>query len=199
MRPVIVLLTTLLLLVPTNVLAAEPQQTQPAPVPDLLAPVRFVVPWQCGGPYASPSLAPLPDPATSWLDMGSWFNWLGAQLYNRAARPAICAGLATVQAVLNLAGTAINAVVIYGVNTAWRLLWQLLDWARGVFLALWGLFEWLRLLGWQAYGGLLDLGDYLLSWIAAAGALIDLLVWLLDRGWARCYGRWCRRWPGSAG
>lgn len=176
----VTLFLSFLLLSPSSALAAAPQQAS-APVPDLLAPVRFVVPWQCGGPYASPALAPMPEPAVEWYDVGSWFNWLGAQLYNRAARPTLCGGLATVQAVLNLAGTAINATLIYGINTAWRLLWALLDWLQLAYLGMWGLIEWLRLQAWNVYSGVLDLGDYLLSWIVAAGALIDLLVWVIER------------------
>lgn len=180
MRHVVTLFMSLLLLMPSSALAAE-QQPASAPVPDLLAPVRFVVPWQCGGPYASPVLAAMPEPPVNWYDVGSWFNWLGAQLYNRAARPAICAALATTQAVLNLAGTAINATVVYGVNTAWRLLWSVLDWLQHAYLGMWGLFEWLRLQAWNVYTSVLDLGDYLLSWIVAAGALVDLATWVLQR------------------
>lgn len=172
-----------------NAQSVEPPPT-PAPVviptfdsiPALLAPVALRLPWSCGLCVAGQTAVELmPDPEVAWHDVGSWFNWLGAQLWNRVAYPVVCWMLSIAQAVLAEVQKVVNAVVIEGINNAWRLAILGLLWARAFWFSIWGAFEWIRSLVWSFWAWANAIQVQIAAAIRVAGELFKLLADVLGQ------------------
>lgn len=150
-------------------------------IPPLVAPVQLLLPWQCGTCAGGGGLQPLTVPEPVWHDMGSWFNWLGAQLWNRVALPVICWMLAIAQAVLNAVATALNLFFLPLLNGLWRLLILGVLYARAMFYRLWDAFEWLRAFLWDFWGSVAGIGVLVRGLGELAGQLLSLLADLLSQ------------------
>jgi hypothetical protein len=148
----------------------------------LVAPVSLHLPWQCGACAAGAAPIVLqPDPAINWADLGTWFNWLGVQLWNRVAYPIICWSLNIAQAVLTAMQIAINTVVVAGINGVWRLLLLALLSAWSSLDSLWVGMEWFRSLFWSMQGWIAGLSASFSNLIAVLGALLGLAAEIIGR------------------
>ncbi|HEU4323291.1 MAG TPA: hypothetical protein VFS21_09070 [Roseiflexaceae bacterium] len=163
-----ILVATLLLCLPLRASAAPLPAPLPAghmqaaepynqPIPGLLGPVRLALPWIDPDSCQIIGLALLPEPDVIWYDLGTWFQWLGVQLWNRVAYPLIVWAIGVVQAGLNLIQAVINLLVVPGVNAVWRLFVRVVLWFNAGLLALWSLFDVLRRIVWNAWRGLVVL------------------------------------------
>jgi len=148
-------------------------------IPALLAPVQLRIPWVCGSCTDDPgALQPTPVPDVSWFDLGSWFPWLLAQLWNTIALPIICWMIAIATAAAALAQLVVNAVLVAGVNGLWRLLWLMLLWAADTISSIWVQLDALRLVAWMAW---LQFGQQLQLLLATIHELLDLIGALIEQ------------------
>lgn len=143
-------------------------------IANILPPIELRLPWSCG--ECSGGQAPvnrLTYPAASFSPLYP-FQWFGIWLWNELFRVLICWLLAISQALLNALAYAFNGVLVAGVNLVWRLGVLGLLWFRDSFLALWEFVAWLRLLLWDMYGQLLQLGRALGDLVRVFGDLADV-------------------------
>ena len=138
--------------------------------------VSLGLPWACGACAGEQTaLVPEPEPEISWHDLGTWIQWLGVQLWNRAALPIICWMLTIASGLLQAAETAINVVFVAGINSLWRILVvQLLN-LRDMFYAAWSMLEGLRLTIWNVNGTIQQTGIQLQNLIQFVLALFDFV------------------------
>jgi hypothetical protein len=150
-------------------------------VPALLAPVSLYLPWQCGACLDGQTpIEPMEEPEVSWYDMGSWFNWLGVQLWNRVALPIICWMLLIAAAILAVTQDAVNAIFVGGFNYFWRLLVLFLLYFRETVYSAWIFFALIRLQAWQIWAAAIQALLHLESILSLAQTLLDLAAEMLQ-------------------
>lgn len=152
-------------------------------IPALLTSIALVLPWHCqvcSDDGSTPSLVPLDDPEVSWYDVGSWFNWLAVQLWNRVALPIICWLLAMAQGVLNALSDAFSTLIA-GINAFWRLGVRFIIWLRQVFLTAWDAVLWFRALAWQGWGWFATIPAVTLALLTILGQFAALGVVLVGQ------------------
>ncbi|WP_165360920.1 C40 family peptidase [Candidatus Chloroploca sp. Khr17] len=172
-------------------------------IANVMSPISLMLPWQCG--YCSTTathqiadLTPMEYPESDgMLDVLYPFRWFGVFLWNEAVRPIICWLLTIAQGILNALAYAFNAVIVAGVNLFWKLGVLALLWIRDMYLGVWGVIAWVRLLLWSWWGEFLqvehwinmirlflaDLG-YLLSQVmrdiaAMVMSLLEIIWWFV--------------------
>lgn len=137
-------------------------------LPDLLAPVAFIVP-QCG--YCTSDGSPiLPEEpwrgtwpnGAEWLNVGKVFqtvvSWLAWQI-GSFIRLLICWMLQMLQLLANILSLGLNTLIA-GINGLWKMI--LLAWlsAKSWFLALWEILESIRSMLYAVAAGLAGLAEF---------------------------------------
>jgi len=167
--------------------AGSPETPLGEQIPDLVTPVQLVLPWVDPDTGTIIGLAPIDAPAPGyerWYDLGAWFVWLAAQLWNLLGMQLTIWQLTAAQGVLNIAQGVINLFVVPAINAVWHIYIKVVLWFNGFLLAMWLLFESVRLLLWNIWSGFaqlyvqlgayLDLVQFLIRFLA------DLLGYFLD-------------------